>query len=182
MELYEVLNIAKGLKRVSEMAFPMKQIRQELMNSELLTKRSYHLILIYYFRKEQETKHWIGELSGFIPKSPWIKKRNRRFNADETFHYIWRGYAEDNTPEFIHSGVLSNAKIAEENKREEKERDTGKKVKSLSWDSIKQNPNDAVSFMQEFHEWAANQLAEKGEVFSSEVQQEISFLWNRHPL
>ena len=50
MELQEILDLVEGRKSISEMSFPLKQVRLNLMNSSLLDKRVEHLILIYYFR------------------------------------------------------------------------------------------------------------------------------------
>ena len=167
MKLQEILDIVYGEKRLSEMSFSQKDIIGQFMNNKLLTNRCNHLLLIYYFRNRQDTKHWIGELNGFIPKSPYIKGKNKRFDEETIFHYIWKGYAEDFSPDNYHLNILKDVKYIKN---------------SLPWESINQNAIGAVSFMEEFHQWTAKQLATEGEVSTQEIEEIIFILWDKYPI
>jgi len=182
MELQEILNIINGQKKLSEMSFPKNQVIFRLIDRGLKFRRYYYLIFIYYFRDSQEVNHWIGELTGFIPESPLLKRRNSRFNANDTFYYIWKGFVEDFSIEEVHSTAFSDAKGMEETNREREERKTGKKIPPLSWDSVKQNPKDAFLFMEEFHKLIADHLSKNGEVSFTYVCDVISSLFEKYPL
>jgi hypothetical protein len=173
MELQEILDLLNGKKRLSQMAFPLKQIYSHLMDKALHTNRYTNLILIYYFRDQQEADHWIDELSGFIPISPIIKGRNQRLDEKNTFHYIWKGFAEDYSPEEFHEMYFKNAFYEEERKKQNIENKIEQKVLTLSWSSVKQNPKDAYSFMEEFHKEIAKKLAKDGEIFIPETRKII---------
>jgi len=182
MKLQEIIDIVNGEKRLFEMSFHRNEVKARLMDSGLKFRRFYHLILIYYFRESQELNHWIGGLTGFIPESSLIKKKNHRFDECETLHYIWTGFVEDYSMEEVHSVSFSNAKKMEETNREREERKTGKKIPPLPWDSVKQNPRDTFLFMEEFHKIISDILSVKGEASFDDVLDTILSLLKKYPL
>jgi len=182
MKLQEIIDIVNGEKRLFEMSFHRNEVIARLMDSGLKFRRFYHLILIYYFRESQELNHWISELTGFIPESPLIKKKNHRLDEQETLHYIWTGYVEDYSIEEVHSIAFSNAKRIEETNREREERKTEKKFLPLPWGSVKQDPKDAYLFMEEFHKIISGILSAEGGVSFNDVHDTILSLLEKYPL
>ena len=176
MKLQKIIDLIEGKTSLHEMSFSANQIRQRFMDDGLRNKRFTNLILIYYFRNKQESDHWIGELTGFVPESPFIKGRNRRLDYNETYHCLWKGQAEDYSKEEFQKKVLTRAKDAKETKRKKKENKNSQKITKFPWDSLEIDIEGALSFMEEFHKWASSNLVEAGFVKCEDIRIKISSL------
>ena len=175
MELQDIVDLLENRKRLVEMAFPLKQVREGLTDRPQRLKRFSHLVLIYYFRNEQEANHWKKELSAFVPVSPLVKGRNKRISKDETLRYLWTGFVEDD-PIRSYECAFDYAKVNEDYNVKHESR------VPLPWVSVIEKPESVLSFMEDFHVWASETLEKYGEVKSQETIAEIDELLKRYPL
>ena len=171
MELYDLIDVLEGKKRLCEMAFPRKDVVARLLDRPLKVNRFYHLVLIYYFRNEREVDHWKREMSSFVPESFPLKGKNKRFDEKTTFEYVWEGLVDD--PAVAYDVAFSNAKFAETDENG---------FSSLPWGSVVEDPESVLSFMADFHSWTAGVLAKNGEVKSGPVVAKIDELLEKYPL
>ena len=169
MTFDEIVETVDSLHLV-EMARPLQKVREDLSSIEYFKTRFMHLILIYYFRDNRDTEHWKKEVVNFVPRSLLVKGRNKRLSKDEIFHLIWLDKTGDPSLSY------------EEMFRVVKEREQNVERPSLDWESVVEDKDRCLSFIEDFHSYVAGVLSSNDEVRLDQTKDTIDILLEGYAL
>ena len=148
MNLSDLIEIAKGNRRVSDMTFPLSQVRLNLSDRSEAFYRNRCLALSFYFWDCVKADYWKRGIAYFTPVSPCVRNRKGRLTGEETFRLLW----DDDYAAYDYAMLSA---------RYEEPR--------LNWGSITERPTACQAFMRDFHVSAAETLSSRGVLDQEEV-------------
>ena len=178
--LSTVVNVQDGFDDVAVMEFPRSQVIAHLSDCRRSSYRYALLVLVYYFRDHEAAYKWKDLVARHVPRSPFLWKKdgsfsNERVSKKETFHVLWKCYEEDG-PLGVYRVASSSAKTFV--------RDTLSEVyaPNVPWDSVTEDPEGCLSFMNDFHDAIAETLHERGDAPRNTTRETVDRLLEKHPL
>jgi hypothetical protein len=174
---------SQDLQKFQEMAYPIKQIIEDLHTPKLRQKRLSHLLLIFYFRDTEYFNYWVGELSGYTPAVAFIKGKHKRPPSDFIYTHLWKGYDDPDYTEHLYQATFENALDDEEENRKKQEKIENRKIPALPWVYVKQHEDihGVHDFTESFHLWISTILASEGVIKTPVIREKINELIHEYP-
>ena len=148
----------KILKLYNKFADSRNDIKISLRNSE--KQRRDNLIMIFIWRYTSTVNHWITELYGSCDEISKLKSNNKYPKYEFILQHLWR-YWEDCYYDKINKWL------------KDIERKENKLIPKFSKDNL-------YKFMEDYHNWLAKQLSNRGYIELEDVKIKVYELLNKY--